>query len=241
MQEKRPYKRLLLKLSGELLLDNQPFGISEKGCQHLASIIKTIQTSGYELAIVIGGGNFLRGIQAEKSGMERTVADQMGMLATLINGLGLQQALEKNGCQTKVLSALECPKVVENYNWRNALSYLEAQKVVIFVGGTGNPYFSTDTAAALRASEIKADILLKATKVNGVYDKDPKKNSDAKRYGELSHSQYLAEKLQVMDPTSIALCRSNHLPVLVFNMQELGKRSMTDLIADREAATLIIE
>lgn len=238
--EKMPYKRLLLKLSGEMLLGpGQSFGIDSKGCEYLASIVNEIHLHGYELAIVIGGGNIFRGIHLNESGIERTPADQMGMLATLMNGIALQQALQAINCKAKVMSALECPKVAETYNWRHALEALDAQEVLIFVGGTGSPYFTTDTAAALRASEIKADILLKATKVDGVYSDDPKTHPEAKRYQEISYTKFLSEKLKVMDATAIALCMTNKIPVLVFNMEQLGKHSVANLLQDRTKATLI--
>lgn len=241
MTAKKPYKRLLLKLSGELLLGKESFGLSQEGCKNLAEVLNEIRLSGYEVSVVIGGGNIFRGIKLSELGLERTPADHMGMLATLINGLALQQALQAIGCPAKVMSALECPKVAESYTWHKALEYLIAGELLIFVGGTGNPYFTTDTAAALRASEIKADLLLKATKVDGVYDKDPLKHPHAKRYSELSYTQFLAEKLQVMDATSIALCMSSKIPVLVFNMSRLGKQTISSLLSDRNAATLIKE
>lgn len=241
MAEKKPHKRLLLKLSGEMLLGSQPFGLSQEGCVQLATVLSEIHLSKYEVAVVIGGGNIFRGIKLSELGLERTPADHMGMLATLINGLALQQALHSIGCKARVMSALECPKVAESFNWQRALDYLTNKEVVIFVGGTGSPYFTTDTAAALRASEIKADFLLKATKVDGVYDKDPHKYPEANRYSEISYTQFLSEKLQVMDAAAIALCRSNKIPVLVFNMEQLGKRTITSLLSDRNAATLIKE
>jgi len=241
MSIEMPYKRLLLKLSGEMLLGGQPFGVSPEGCTHLAKVIHEIQLSGYEVAIVIGGGNIFRGLHLSQMGVERTPADNMGMLATLINGIALQQALAALGCSARLMSALECPRVAENYNWQRALDYLTSGKVLIFVGGTGSPYFTTDTAAALRASEIKADILIKATKVDGVYDKDPIKFPQAIRYPEISYTHFLAEKLQVMDASSIALCMNSKIPILIFNMNLLGKHSIGSLLTDRTAATLIRE
>jgi len=216
-------QRILLKISGESLMGSQPFGVEQTACLHIAQSIKTLRDGGFEVAVVIGGGNIFRGLQLKAGGMNQTPADQMGMLATIINGIALQQALESLDCPAKVMSALECPKVVEAYNWQAALNYMNSGNTLIFVGGTGNPYFTTDTAAALRASEIKATLLLKATKVNGVYDKDPIKNVDAVKYETLSYSQFLAEKLEVMDATAIALCRTNAIPTLVFNMKKLGK------------------
>lgn len=222
------YKRILLKLSGETLVGKEGFGIDQEACLLLANSIKAIRETGVQLGIVIGGGNIFRGINLKNLGMERNAADQMGMLATLMNGIALQKSLEKVGCPAVLMSALECPKVAENYTSRNAKKYLLYQ-VVIFVGGTGNPYFTTDTAAALRAAEINADILLKATKVDGVFDKDPKKFASAKKYDTLTYSQFLAQKLEVMDATSIALCMSSNIPVFVFHMNLLQKGVLSAL------------
>lgn len=238
--EKMPYKRLLLKLSGEMLLGpTQSFGIDSQACQRLAAIVNEIHLQGHELAIVIGGGNIFRGVNLNGLGMERTPADQLGMLATLMNGIALQQALQAINCKAKVMSALECPRVAETYNWRHAQDTLASQEVLIFVGGTGSPYFTTDTAAALRASEIKADILLKATKVDGVYSDDPKTHPEAKRYQEMPYTKFLSEKLKVMDVTAVALCMTNKIPILVFNMNQLGEHSVANLLQDRAKATLI--
>lgn len=234
-----PYKRVLLKLSGESLMGDQDFGISDTACQKTAAAIKEIRSAGLEVAIVIGGGNIFRGITLSESGLERTPADHMGMLATLINGIALKQALDKIGCAAKVMSAIACPKVAEPYNWTHALECLDCGEVLIFVGGTGNPYFTTDTAAAMRASEIHADIFLKATKVDGVYDKDPVKHSDAIKYDALSYSQVLAENLGVMDATSVALCRANHIPILVFNMGILYKNQLVGALSTGGQGTMI--
>jgi uridylate kinase len=234
------YRRILLKLSGEILLEGQPFGIQRQACQRIAQTIKAMRERGLEIGIVMGGGNIFRGINLKLTGMERTPADQMGMLATLINGVALQQSLEDVNCQARLLTALECPRVAETYTWRGALQYLNSGSVVIFVGGTGNPYFTTDTAAALRASEIHADILMKATKVDGIYNKDPLKNSDAIKYTSLSYSQMLAEKLEVMDATAVALCRNNHIPILVFNMKFLTEdNSVNILLQQNYPGTLV--
>lgn len=227
-------QRILLKLSGEMLMEGQSFGINPQASQEIAKAIKAFHTAGYEVGIVIGGGNIFRGINLLASGIARSPADQMGMLATLINGLALQQALENAGCPAHVLSALECPKVAEAYTWRGALKYLSSGHVVIFVGGTGNPYFTTDTAAALRASEIQANVLLKATKVDGIYNKDPLKHSDAVKYSVLSYSQMLAEKLDVMDATSVALCRSNKIPIFVFNMKLLKSENVSNILSQKQ-------
>ncbi len=196
-------------------------GISSEVCRTLAIAVKSIVDSGYQLGIVIGGGNFFRGGEAAAAGMPRTPADHMGMLATIMNGISLKHHFEQAGCKTHVMSGLECPKAVENYIWRNAMESLDRGEVVIFVGGTGSPYFTTDTAAALRASEIQANMLLKATKVDGIYSKDPMKHSDAKRYDKVSYDQVLEENLKIMDATAFALCRSNEIPILIFKMDYL--------------------
>jgi uridylate kinase len=229
-----PHKRLLIKLSGEVLLGNQPFGVDGGAAASLAASLKKIMNEGHELGIVIGGGNIFRGIQLNETGMERTPADHMGMLATLINGIALQQALQDVGVSPRLMSALECPKIADSFNWARANQYLAEGSCVIFVGGTGSPYFTTDTAAALRASEIKADILLKATKVDGVYSADPKKDPHAKKYPDIPYNQYLAEKLGVMDATAVALCMSNDIPIFVFSMESLGKISMKSLFLEPE-------
>jgi len=234
-----PYKRLLVKLSGESLMGPEKFGISEDACRNIAIAIKKMRETNLEVGIVIGGGNIFRGIKLKETGMQQTPADHMGMLGTLINGIALQQALASEGCEAKVMSALECPKVADTYNWAQAHKHLARGCVLIFVGGTGNPYFTTDTAAALRANEIHADILLKATKVDGVFNKDPMKNPDAVKYDTMSYSQVLAEKLEVMDATAIALCRSHEIPVLVFNMQKLYEHKIVNLLSEQDHGTLI--
>lgn len=233
------YKRLLIKISGEMLMGSQPFGIDQSAVSLLAAAIKEARGEGFEIAIVVGGGNIFRGIRLNNLGMERTPADQMGMLATLINGIALQQSLTALSCPSRVLSALECPKAVETYQWGKALDYLSQGDVLIFVGGTGNPYFTTDTAAAMRASEIHAQIILKATKVDGIYDKDPLKYPGAHKFGEINYSQVLAQKLEVMDATAVALCMSNQIPIFVFNMHALGKRSMKEILSQMDEGTLV--
>jgi len=233
------YKRILLKLSGEILADGQTFGVSTQACHILAESIKSLHDSGVEIGIVIGGGNIFRGTHLQSIGISRSPADLMGMLATLINGTILQEALKAIDCPAKVLSALDCPKVAESYTWRAAINSLASGHVTIFVGGTGNPYFTTDTAAALRASEIEADILLKATKVDGVFSKDPLKYPDAVKYSTLNYSQMLAEKLEVMDATAIALCRSNKIPILVFNMQQLKAGNVKEILSHKHLGTYI--
>ncbi|MBA3957342.1 MAG: UMP kinase [Parachlamydiaceae bacterium] len=231
---KKLYKRLLLKISGESLMGSQKFGIAQEGCLRMATAIKGMHDEGFEVALVVGGGNIFRGVSLKELGMARTPADHMGMLSTLINGIALQQALLSIGCDAKIMSALECPKVADAYNWQRAVETLEKRSVLIFVGGTGNPYFTTDTAAALRASEIHADVFIKATKVDGIYNKDPLKHTDAIKYPQISYAQVLAEKLEVMDATSIALCMNNKIPVFVFNMQLLGTQPMAQLLAKNQ-------
>ena len=239
MEKNQPYKRVLLKLSGEILQGSQSFGIDAEACFSIGRAIKKIHETGMEVGLVIGGGNIFRGMNLRSKGLQRTPSDQIGMLGTLMNGVVLQQILEALGCSAKVLSALECPRVAETYTWGKALDYLSGGHVLIFVGGTGNPYFTTDSAAALRASEIHADVLLKATKVDGVYDKDPQKHPDAKRYNTLGYSQFLAEKLGVMDATSVALCMGSKIPILVFNMHLLKQGDMTDLLSGQDKGTWI--
>lgn len=236
---KAPYQRILLKLSGETLMGSQPFGIYQEACMQVANDLSLFHRAGIQLGVVIGGGNIFRGIDLRLTGMPRTPADHMGMLATLLNGIALQQALMLCGVPVCVMSALECPKVAEPYNWTKALQHLEGGSVVIFVGGTGNPYFTTDTAAALRASEIGADVLFKATKVNGIYNKDPLKHPDAIKYDTISYSQVLAEKLQVMDATAIALCRSSQIPIFVFNMRRLTEDPLEELLTQIHKGTWV--
>lgn len=232
-------KRVLLKLSGEILLKDQAFGIHQQACLEVATYLKRIQEAGVQLGVVIGGGNIFRGINLKETGMPRTPADQMGMLVTLLNGIALQQALLQLEAKTCLMSALDCPKVAESYNWLKALQYLEEGSIVIFVGGTGNPYFTTDTAAALRASEMHADILLKATKVDGIYNKDPLKYPDAIKYDTLSYSQVLSEQLKIMDATAITLCRSNEIPIFVFNMKRLREETAEELLSHYKNGTLV--
>jgi uridylate kinase len=239
---KQPYKRILLKISGEMLMGQQEFGISQPACNQLAKALLALHREKMQIAVVIGGGNIFRGIRLENSGMQRSAADQMGMLATLINGISLQQALHALGVDSKVMTALECPKVAEAYNWEKATESLNKGTLLIFVGGTGNPYFTTDSAAALRACEINADILAKATKVDGIYTKDPLKFADAVKYETITYSQALSDQLEVMDATAIALCRSNRLPIFVFNMQRLlDQPEQGSRLFDRSKGTLVTE
>lgn len=233
------FKRVLLKLSGETLMGSQPFGIHQEACMQVADYLAHFHRVGIQLGVVIGGGNIFRGVDLRLTGMPRTPADHMGMLGTLLNGIAIQQALMLRDVPVCLMSALECPKVAEPYHWTRALQHLEEGSVVIFVGGTGNPYFTTDTAAALRASEIGADVLLKATKVDGIYNKDPLKFPDAVKYETISYSQVLAEKLQVMDATAIALCRSNQIPVFVFNMRRLMEEPIEQLLSQIQKGTWV--
>ena len=210
-------RRVLLKVSGESLSGSKGFGYDPDTLEGFAAQIAEIHESGVELAIVVGGGNLWRGIKGTKGGMERVSADYMGMLATVMNGLALKDALVKTGCATVVLSALEMPRVVPLYTQERALTALTAGQIVIFVGGTGNPYFSTDTGAALRAAEIKADVILMAKTIDGIYDSDPKVNPNAVKYDHLSFSQVLEKELKVMDSTAASMCRDNRIPLVVFD------------------------
>ncbi len=239
MEKVNGCRRVLLKLSGEILLGQQLFGICQKACAKLASNLARFHSEGFELGVVIGGGNIYRGVDLAEMGMPRTPADHMGMLATLFNAIAVQQALQLKGVSALVMSALECPKVAESYHWAKAQEALKAGKIVLFAGGTGNPYFTTDTAAALRASEMETDVLLKATKVQGVYDKDPMKHQDAIKYQSLSYSQVLAEKLQVMDAAAVALCRSGGIPVFVFHMDRLENEPLSEVLNRKELGTWI--
>ena len=219
---KAVYKRMLLKLSGEALMGEQEFGIESEAIATYAKQIKEVYDMGIELAIVIGGGNIFRGLSGSDQGVDRVTGDHMGMLATVINSLALQNAIEKLGVPTRVQTAIDMPKIAEPFIKRRAIRHLEKNRVVIFGAGTGNPYFTTDTAAALRAIEIDADVVVKATKVDGIYDKDPKKYDDAVKYDVVTYDECLAKNLKVMDATAISLCRENNLPILVFNLLEEG-------------------
>ena len=216
------YKRVLLKLSGEALMGKRSFGIDPEMVSLIASEIKEVVNLGIQLGVVVGGGNIFRGVEANARGMERTSADYMGMLATVINSLALQSALEKLDVSTRVQSAIEMKEIAEPYIQRRAIHHLEKGLVVIFAAGTGNPYFTTDTAASLRAMEIKADVIMKATKVDGVYDKDPVVNKDARKFDRISYTEILTRNLKVMDATAISLCRDNQLLIVVFNLQQNG-------------------
>lgn len=216
------YKRILLKLSGEALLGKQSSGVDPEVTKYLAAEIKSLADLNVQIAIVVGGGNIFRGLEAGSKGMDRTTADYMGMLATVINSLALQSALEMSGIPTRVQSAIQMHEIAEPFIQRRAIRHLEKGRIVIFAGGTGNPYFTTDTAASLRAMEIKADVIMKATKVDGVYDSDPVKNRNAVMFKHINYIDVLTKNLRVMDATAISLCRDNSLPIVVFNMQKKG-------------------
>jgi uridylate kinase len=216
------FKRILLKLSGEALAAGQGFGVDSQRVQEIARELAEVHALGVQVAIVVGGGNFFRGVAEQAKEMDRVSADHMGMLSTVINALALQDALEKEAVHTRVQSAIEMNQVCEPFIRRRAIRHLEKGRVVIFAGGTGNPYFSTDTAASLRAMEIKADAILKATKVDGIYDADPMLVKDAKKFAEISYMDVLKRGLKVMDSTAISLCKDNNLPIIVFNLNEAG-------------------
>lgn len=217
-----PYKRVLLKLSGEALAGDAKIGINTDVIKQIATDVKEAQCLGVQLGVVIGGGNIFRGVAASAKGMDRASSDYMGMLATVINALALQDALEKVGMATRVQTAIEMAEIAEPYIRRKAIRHLEKGRVVIFAAGTGNPYFTTDTAAALRAMEINADVIIKATKVDGIYDKDPKIHADAVKFDEIKYIDVLNRGLQVMDSTAISLCMDNKLPIITFNLTTPG-------------------
>ena len=216
------FKRILLKLSGEALAAGQGFGVDPSRIHEVAKELAEVQALGAQVAIVVGGGNFFRGVAVQAKEMDRVSADHMGMLATVINALALQDALEKQGVYTRVQSAIEMNQVAEPFIRRRAIRHLEKGRIVIFAGGTGNPYFSTDTAASLRAMEIKADAILKATKVDGIYDADPVLVKDATKFDTISYLEVLKRGLKVMDSTAISLCRDNNLPIIIFNLNHRG-------------------
>jgi uridylate kinase len=231
------YKRILLKLSGEALLGDQSYGVDPKVIQRVAGEVSEIAAMGVEVGLVIGGGNIFRGAGLAQAGMDRVTADQMGMLATVINALALQDALERHGVTARVMSALQMHQVCEDYIRRRAIRHMEKGRVVIFAAGTGNPFFTTDTAASLRAIEIGADVLIKATKVDGVYSADPLVDPNAHRYGSLSFDQVLTERLSVMDATAIVMCRDNNLPLIVFNLNNSG--DLVRLVAGERLGTSV--
>ncbi len=231
------YRRVLLKISGEGLAGAQGFGIDHQKVRAVATQIRTLIKKGVQVALVIGGGNILRGAKAEIEGMDRVAADYMGMLATVLNALAMQDSLEKLGVATRVQTAIEMPKVAEVYIRRKAIRHLEKGRVVIFAAGTGNPYFSTDTAATLRAIEINADAILKATNVDGVYSADPKKNPRAKRYQQLTYMEVIRAQLKVMDTTAISLCMEQRLPILVFNL--IPEKNILAAVAGKPIGTIV--
>jgi len=216
------FKRILLKISGEALMGNQNYGIDTKVAESVAQEIKDVHELGVEIAVVVGGGNIFRGVSKSAGNMDRSSADYIGMLATVMNAVVLQDALEKLHVFTRAMSAIDIPQLAEPFIRRRAIRHLEKNRVVIFAAGTGNPFFTTDSAAALRALEIKADIILKGTKVDGIYSADPMTNPDATRYEKISYQEVLEKQLKVMDASSISLCMDNNLPIMVFNMRELG-------------------
>jgi uridylate kinase len=216
------YKRILLKLSGEALAGGAAFGIDAERVKQLGREVSDVAAAGVQIGVVVGGGNIFRGVAAAAQKMDRVTADQMGMLATVINGLALSDALEQMGVPTRVMTAIEMRQVAEPYIRRRAIRHLEKGRIVIFAAGTSNPYFSTDTAATLRALEIKAEVIAKATRVDGVYDQDPLKFPAAVKYGEITYLEVLSQRLGVMDATSIAMCRDNKLPIIVFNLNTPG-------------------
>ena len=231
------YKRILLKLSGEALMGQKQFGIDNNRLVQYANEIKEISDSGVEIGIVIGGGNIFRGVQAERGGMERTQGDYMGMLATMINSMALQAALESVGVDTRLQSAIEMKQISEPFIKRRAVRHLEKGRIVIFGAGTGNPYFTTDSAASLRAIEIDADVILKGTRVDGIYTSGPEKDSSATKYDSLSFDEVYDLKLNVMDMTAFTLCRENNVPIIVFNMNESG--NLNKVIKGDKIGTLV--
>jgi uridylate kinase len=231
------YKRILLKLSGESLMGEKQFGIDNKRINSYAKQIKEIKALGIEIAIVIGGGNIFRGVQAEEGGMDRTHGDYMGMLATMINSMALQSALESNGVMTRLQSAIEMKEIAEPFVRRKAVRHLEKGRVVIFGAGTGNPFFTTDSAASLRAIEINADVILKGTRVNGIYTADPEKDKNATKYDHITFDSVYSKGLNVMDLTAFTLCKENNLPIIVFNMDTPG--NLLKLLKGEKIGTLV--
>jgi uridylate kinase len=234
------YRRVVIKLSGEALREpGARENISPQIVRDMADCIRRVRDLGVQTCVVIGGGNIWRGLSASHRGMDRTTADYMGMLATVINGLALKSALDEVNVETRVQTAIEMQNVAEPFILGRAIRHLELGRVVIFVAGTGNPYFSTDTTAALRASEVRADVILKATKVDGVYDSDPKKNPDAKRYERLTYNEALTKRLQVMDSTAFSLCMDNKIPIIVFDMSK--PENFTDVVLGKKVGTIVTE
>jgi uridylate kinase len=234
-----PYRRVLLKLSGEALLGSEDYGIDPEMLTRIAAEVSEIRGAGVDVAIVIGGGNIFRGAGLARAGMDRVTGDHMGMLATVINALALQDAIERTGGQARVMSALQIHEISEDYIRRRAVRHLEKGRITIFAAGTGNPFFTTDTAAALRAIEIGADILVKATKVDGIYSADPMKDGNAERYRVVSYDQVLADKLNVMDATAVVMCRDNSLSIRVFDLSRPG--ALVRLVNGDEIGTLVTD
>lgn len=231
------YKRILLKLSGEALMGNKQFGIDNNRLMQYAEEIREIADLGTEIGIVIGGGNIFRGVQAERGGMERTQGDYMGMLATMINSMALQAALESVGLFTRLQSAIEMKQIAEPFIKRKAVRHLEKGRIVIFGSGTGNPFFTTDSAASLRAIEIDAEVILKGTRVDGIYDKDPEENASAEKFDTITFDEAYKKNLKVMDMTAFTLCKENELPVIVFNMNKTG--NLKKVVTGEEIGTLV--
>ena len=237
MKNKSKYKRVLLKISGEALMGSNSFGIDSNVVTRIANEIIYVTKQNIEVCLVIGGGNIFRGVSVSASGMDRTTADYMGMLGTVMNSLAIQNSLEENGKAVRVMSALPISAVCESYIRRKAIRHLEKNRIVIFAAGTGNPFFTTDTAAALRASEMNCDLLLKGTKVDGVYDSDPKINANAKRYNELSYMDVISRDLKVMDTAAISLARENKIPIIVFSIEK--NKEFANVLLHKSSFTLI--
>lgn len=239
MTKKLKYKRVLLKLSGESLMGDGDNGIDPKVLEYFSKEVKKVLDCGVEVCIVIGGGNIYRGLNAAEQGIDRVAGDQMGMLATVINALALQNAFENNGMYTRLMSAIEMRAIAEPFIRRRAMRHLEKGRIVIFGAGTGHPYFSTDTAAALRAVEIEADAVIKGTRVDGIYDSDPEKNADAVKYDSITYKDVMTKRLAVMDMTAISLCQENDLPVVVFNMNK--EDNLLHLVSGEKVGTIVTQ
>jgi uridylate kinase len=231
------YSRILLKLSGESLMGDRSFGLDPKMLTQYALDIKSIVALGVQVSIVIGGGNIYRGMNESETGIERAQGDYMGMLATVINGMALQSSLEKNGVKTRLMSAIKMEQIAEPYIRRRAIRHLEKDRVVIFAAGTGNPYFTTDTAGALRAVEIQANVILKGTRVDGIYTADPEKDKTATRYDSISFAEAISKELKVMDMTAFTLCQENNLPIIVFDMNKPG--NLLDVVQGKKVGTIV--
>ena len=233
------YDRVLLKLSGEILAGKKKFGIDPKQAKYLANEISSIHKLGIGVGLIIGAGNIFRGMKASEQGMDRVTGDYLGMLATIMNAISLQDALEKNNCQTRTLSAINVSQISEPYIRRRAIRHIEKGRIVIIAGGTGNPFFTTDSAAALRATELGADVVIKGTKVDGIYNEDPMIHRNAKKYRNLSYTDVIRKDLKVMDLTAITLCKENNIPIRVFNVKKKGQ--LKKLIFDNDIGTLVSE